>query len=147
MQITADDVADLAAGATLLGSGGGGDTTNTAAMVRHVLDRRGPVRLVTAADLPPDDWTIPVAAIGAITVMVERLPSGTEFTAAVHGLERHLDITFAAVHGLEAGGINALIPVATAAWLGLPLVDADAMGRAFPRLDQTVFTLAGCRQR
>jgi len=74
---------------------------------------------------------------------VERLPSGHEFTSAIQALERYLGITITAVHGMEAGGVNALIPVAVAAWLGLPLVDADGMGRAFPRIEQTVFTLAG----
>lgn len=143
MLITVGDVADLAAGATLLGSGGGGDAESAAAILRRVLERHGPVRLVKSRDLDPGAWVVPVAAIGAITVMLERLPGETEFAAAVRALERHLSIKAAAVHGLESAGVNALMPVATAAWLGLPLVDADGMGRAFPRLDQTVFTLAG----
>ena len=143
MRITAGDVADLAAGATLLGSGGGGETTNAAAMLRHALTRYGPVPLLRAAELDPGGWVVPVACIGAITVMVERPPSGPEFSNALHALERHSGIEALAVHGLESGGINALIPVAAAAWSGLPLVDADGMGRAFPGLDQTVFNLAG----
>lgn len=36
-----------------------------------------------------------------------------------------------------------LAAVTIAAQLGLPLVDADAMGRGFPSLEQTAFTLAG----
>lgn len=143
MHITAGDVADLAAGATLLGSGGGGETTNAAAMLRHVLTAYGPVELVRATELDPDSWVVPVACIGAISVMVERPPSGPEFGAALRELERHLGVEVAAVHGLEAAGANALIPVAAAAWSGLPLVDADGMGRAFPGLHQTVFNLAG----
>ena len=136
-------MADLAAGATLLGSGGGGDTSTGAILVRRALEQHGPVRLVRAADLDPGAWVVPVAAIGAVTVMVERLPGADEFVAAVRGLERRLGVRAAAVHGLEAGGVNALFPVAVAAWLGLPLVDADGMGRAFPRLDQTLLSLAG----
>ncbi|MEU6040652.1 DUF917 domain-containing protein [Actinomadura sp. NPDC047616] len=143
MRISAEDAADLAEGAALLGAGGGGDTTHGAALMRHALDRHGPVRLVRADELAPDAWVIPVAAIGAVSVMVERLPGDTEFVAAVRAMERHLGVRAAALHGLEAAGINALLPVAAAAWLGLPLVDADGMGRAFPRLDQTVFDLAG----
>ncbi|MEV4063010.1 S-methyl thiohydantoin desulfurase domain-containing protein [Nonomuraea dietziae] len=45
MKITSD-VDDLAAGATLLGSGGGGDTAIVASMLRHALPQHGPV--------PPD---------------------------------------------------------------------------------------------
>ena len=143
MRITAGDVADLAAGATLLGSGGGGETTNAAAMLRHVLTRHGPVTLVDAGELEPEAWVAPVACIGAISVMVERPPGGPEFRDALRTLEDHLGGKIAAVHGLEAAGANALIPVAAAAWSGLPLVDADGMGRAFPGVGQTVFNLAG----
>ena len=35
---------------------------------------------------------------------------------------------------LEMGGINSLVPIMAAARLGLPLADADGMGRAFPEL-------------
>ncbi|WP_283138956.1 DUF917 domain-containing protein [Rhizohabitans arisaemae] len=142
MEIASADLADLAAGATLLGSGGGGDTVSAAILVRRVLERYGPVRLVAPSELDPDDWVITVAAIGAITVMLERLPGGDEFVTAVRTLERWLGVRASAVQGMEAAGFNALIPVAVAAWLDLPLVDADGMGRAFPRLDQTVFTLS-----
>jgi hypothetical protein len=41
------------------------------------------------------------------------------------------------------GGASALVPIAAAAELGLPIVDADIVRRAFPRVEQTVFTLAG----
>ncbi|WP_460352309.1 DUF917 domain-containing protein [Actinoallomurus acanthiterrae] len=136
-------MADLAAGATLLGSGGGGDAQNAAAIVRCVLERLGPVRLLKPEDLDPVAWLASVGAIGATTVMLERLPGETEFTRAVRALERHLGIEVTALQGVEAAGVNALLPVAAAAWLGLPLVDADGTGRAFPRIDQTVFTLAG----
>jgi hypothetical protein len=143
VRITAGDVADLAAGATLLGSGGGGETTNVAALLRHVLTENGPVDVVPAAGLDPESWVVPIATIGAMTVLVERPPSGPEFHTAVRALEHRLGITVAAIHGLENAGTNALTPVAAAAWLGLPLVDGDGMGRAYPRIDQTVFTLAG----
>ncbi|MBN6051688.1 DUF917 domain-containing protein, partial [Nonomuraea sp. RK-328] len=43
----------------------------------------------------------------------------------------------------EIGGANGLIAVAWAARLGLPLVDADGMSRAFPGMDQTVMELRG----
>ena len=33
---------------------------------------------------------------------------------------------------IEAGGLNSTTPFAVAAQLGIPLVDADGMGRAFP---------------
>lgn len=138
MDLTADDAADLALGVLLLGSGGGGRTTAGEHLLRRALRTYGPLRVVAAADLAPADAVACVGAVGSSTVMVERLPSGDEFVRAVRFLERHLGHRLAAVQPLEIGGVNGLLGVAAAAWLDLPLVDGDAMGRAFPRLDQTV---------
>ncbi|QYC42358.1 hypothetical protein Nocox_23775 [Nonomuraea coxensis DSM 45129] len=143
MDLAEDDVDDLAAGATLLGSGGGGDTAMVAAVLRHALAASGPVRLVDAAGLPPGALVVPVAATGGITVMIERLPSGEEFVNAVRSLGRHVGRPVTAVHGFECGGANALFAVAAAVWTGLPLVDADGMGRAYPRVDQVTFNAGG----
>ena len=43
----------------------------------------------------------------------------------------------------EIGGGNGLIPVTWAARMGLPVVDADGMGRAFPLVSQVTMELAG----
>ncbi|MGH3098856.1 MAG: DUF917 domain-containing protein [Streptosporangiales bacterium] len=143
MRLSAERIDDLALGATVLGSGGGGDTRAMALATWSSLRSNGPVDLVAAAELPPDTWVAPIGVVGAVAALSERLPSGAEFAAAVRTLESHLGVTVSAVHGLEIGGANGLVPVLTASSLGLPLVDADGMGRAFPRVDQTVFTAAG----
>ena len=44
---------------------------------------------------------------------------------------------------LGAGGVNSMLPIAAAARLGLPLVDCDGMGRAFPELQMVTFTIGG----
>ncbi len=143
MKIGLDDVHDLAAGVTLLGSGGGGDTATVARMLRHTLAHHGPVTLISAADLPDDALVIPIAATGSITVMIERLPTGAEFRSVIQALTEYLGRPAAALHVFEVGGANALFAVAAAAWAGLPLIDADGMGRAYPRIDQTVLNAAG----
>src|SRR6266581_3642272 len=48
-----------------------------------------------------------------------------------------------AIMPIEAGGMNTLIPLAVATELGLPVVDADGMRRAFPQIEMTVLTLGG----
>lgn len=141
MNVTADDAADLGLGAVLLGSGGGGRTTAAEQLLRRTLRAHGPLRVIAASDLAATDSVACVGAVGSSTVMIERLPGGEEFVRAVRFLERHLAQPLAAVQPLEIGGVNGLLGVAAAAWLDLPLIDGDAMGRAFPRLDQTV--LAG----
>ena len=44
---------------------------------------------------------------------------------------------------IEAGGVNSMLPIAACARLGLPLVDCDGMGRAFPELQMVTFTIGG----
>ena len=46
---------------------------------------------------------------------------------------------------IEAGGLNSTIPIMVAARLGLPLVDCDGMGRAFPELQMVTHTMYGIR--
>ena len=43
----------------------------------------------------------------------------------------------------EIGGANAMEPIITAAQSGLPVLDGDGMGRAFPELQMVTFTLSG----
>jgi DUF917 family protein len=45
----------------------------------------------------------------------------------------------------EAGGLNSTTPFTVAAELGIPLVDADMMGRAFPELQMCTPTLYGVK--
>ena len=44
---------------------------------------------------------------------------------------------------IEAGGVNSMLPIAAAARLGIPMVDVDGMGRAFPELQMVTFTIGG----
>jgi DUF917 family protein len=44
---------------------------------------------------------------------------------------------------IECGGINSMIPLVVAARTGLPVVDADGMGRAFPELQMETFGVLG----
>jgi len=55
------------------------------------------------------------------------------------------DNPFSAVVCGEIGGLNSLEPFAVAAELGIPVVDADGMGRAFPELQMFLPFVYGCR--
>ncbi|MEM7275194.1 MAG: DUF917 domain-containing protein [Actinomycetota bacterium] len=142
-ELTADDIEDLCLGATLLGTGGGGDPYIAKLVAHQALEEYGPVPVVNAADLPPDALVLTTAIIGAPTVILEKIPAGTEFRAAVESLAAYLGQEPAAIMPIEVGGLNTLLPIATAAEMGLPIVNADSMRRAFPQIEMTVFTLAG----
>lgn len=141
-KLTAADLPDLARGATLLGTGGGGDPYIGSKLVERVLGD-GEVTVLDPSELADDAFVIPTAQMGAPTVMVEKIPAGTEPTLALRTLEKHLGRTADATMPIECGGINSMIPFVVAAETGLPVVDADGMGRAFPELSMETFAVYG----
>jgi DUF917 family protein len=48
-----------------------------------------------------------------------------------------------AITPIEAGGVNSMIPLFVGAQLHMPVVDADGIGRAFPEIQMTTFTIGG----
>lgn len=141
-QLTAADLPDLARGATLLGTGGGGDPYIGKMLVERVLGA-GSITILDPDELADDLFVIPTAQMGAPTVMIEKIPAGTEPTLALRTLEDHLGRRADATMPIECGGINSMIPLVVAAETGLPVVDADGMGRAFPELSMETFAVYG----
>lgn len=140
--ITAADIDGLARGAAVLGTGGGGDPYIGALLARQAL-ASGDVTVVALDEVPDDALVLFVAMMGAPTVMVEKLPSLAEVIEPVKALGIHLGRPVTHIACAEVGGVNSTIPIAAAAALGLPLVDADGMGRAFPELQMVLPTLYG----
>ncbi|MDX6630743.1 MAG: uncharacterized protein QOH00_2989 [Gaiellales bacterium] len=137
------DVPALARGCAILGTGGGGEIYTGSLVALEALRVFGPVKVVTLADLDSDGLLLPLGMIGAPTVGVEKLPSGDEGVRLRDHLEVVTGRRAVAVMSSEIGGSNGLLPVAWAAQLGLPLVDADSMGRAFPEVHQVAQHVAG----
>ncbi|MCP2166392.1 DUF917 domain-containing protein [Goodfellowiella coeruleoviolacea] len=143
--ITGDDLVDIARGAAILGTGGGGDPHIGRLLASAALREHGPVRLTPLAELPDDAQVLTVAMVGAPTVMVEKLPSIEQVGLSVATLAEYRGRPVTHIACAEAGGVNSLIPVVAAAQLGLPLVDADGMGRAFPEIQMVLPTLYDIR--
>lgn len=138
----AADLPDLARGATLLGTGGGGDPYIGRMLVEQELGDAA-ITILDPDEIEDDLFVIPTAQMGAPTVMVEKLPAGTEPTLSLRILEEHLGRRADATMPIECGGINSMIPLIVAAETGLPVVDADGMGRAFPELSMETFAVYG----
>lgn len=134
---------EIALGAAILGAGGGGDPYVGRLLARESIARHGPVPVVEAATLEADDDVVAVGMIGAPTVLSEKIPAGDEFARAVRELRQHLDREVTHIIPEEVGGTNSMMPVAAAAQLGLPLIDGDLMGRAFPEIQMCSPTLSG----
>lgn len=137
--ITAADIDHLALGCDLLGSGGGGSTAAARLIVAHHLAGLPPVPVISG---PAPSATVACAgAMGSAAIMLESLPGPTVFARAVRTLENFYGPVDAIIP-LEIGGVNGVLAVLVAATLDRPLVDADAMGRAFTHIHHTVLATA-----
>lgn len=143
MKLDSQNLADLAVGAAFLGTGGGGDPYIGRQMVEICLSEGLEVDLVDPDSLSDEDFVIPTAMMGAPTVLVEKVPSGQEAVHSLKRLERRLGRRATHTMPIEVGGINSTIPLVVGARLGLPIVDADGMGRAFPHLEMETFGVYG----
>ncbi|MGH8914331.1 MAG: DUF917 domain-containing protein [Acidimicrobiia bacterium] len=143
--LTAEQLEPLALGAAFLGAGGGGDPYIGMLMARSALTDHPPVAVLDPAEVPDDAVCAMSAVMGAPTVLVEKLPGGTGQMQAFHALEHHLGRRISHILCAEVGGLNSMLPVVAAARLQRPLVDCDAMGRAFPEIQMSTPTLAGNR--
>jgi uncharacterized protein len=143
VRLDADALGAIARGAAVLGTGGGGDPGIGLLIALQAVEERGDVELVDLDDLPDDGLLLPCGGMGAPTVSIEKIDNGSEGER----LREHVEATFGspvvAVMSSEIGGSNALLPIAWAARMRLPVVDADGMGRAFPELPQVTMHVAG----
>jgi len=133
----------LARGCAVLGAGGGGDPYLGLLQSLQATEDYGPVALVDIDELPADSLIMPCGGIGAPTVSIEKIENGDEGSRLREHLEFVTGGRVAALMAAEIGGSNGLLPVAWAARMGLPIVDADGMGRAFPEVPQVTMHLVG----
>jgi DUF917 family protein len=140
--LTEADLDALAIGTWILGTGGGGDPYFGYLCAKKLYREGRRVRLVDPAALDDAEWVACVNQMGAPLPAEERLTDPRVMVKAVRMMEEHQGIRFSAVMPWEIGGGNGFQPVLVGAWLDLPVVDADAMGRAFPEASMTSFAVA-----
>jgi DUF917 family protein len=141
--LTRADIEQIAIGAGILGTGGGGNPYR--GMIRAIgqLEQGRTLRVVRMDELPDDALVVPMGGMGAPTVGLEKLGRGDEGMTAVRELQQFLGVEIAATVPVEIGGGNSFAPLIAAAMLGLPTVDADGMGRAFPEGSMISFYFDG----
>ena len=143
--LTDDNIESLAVGAWILGTGGGGSPYLGLLNMRRLYPEGHRIELISPFDLADDDWIAIVSNMGAPLVGQERLADSRNIARAVQLQEEVSQIRFRAVMSLEIGGNNAIQPLMAAAHLGLPVVDADTMGRAYPEAQMTSVAVGDLR--
>ena len=137
------EIEDIALGAALLGAGGGGDPYVGKLVAMGAVKECGPVTLLDPEEVPDDALLVPIAMMGAPTVLGEKGIGGGECQTLYNMVSQFFGKKIYAFMPIEAGGVNSMLPIAACARLGLPLVDCDGMGRAFPELQMVTFTIGG----
>jgi DUF917 family protein len=141
-EFAAGEIEPLAIGAWILGTGGGGSPYHGFLNLRKLYAEGRRVDLIDPDELNDDDRVAVVSNMGAPLVGQERLNDPQTVVSAVRLLEDYTGRKFDAVMSVEIGGGNAFQPFLAAALMGIPVVDADAMGRAFPEAQMTSFAIA-----
>jgi DUF917 family protein len=144
-ELALDDVEALAVGAWILGTGGGGSPYLGLLNMRRLYAEGHRVSLMSPLELADEDWVAVVSNMGAPLVGQERLADSRNIARAVEIQEGLLGAKFRAVMPLEIGGGNGIQPLMAAAHLGLPVVDADTMGRAYPEAQMTSVAVGDLR--
>src|ERR687887_206748 len=139
--VSSEEIESLAIGAWILGTGGGGSPHYALLHMRRLYRGGVVVSLMDPNDLADDDLVAVVSNMGAPLVGQERLTDPATIARTVSMMEEHLGREFRAVMSVEIGGGNAIQPFMAGAVLGKPVVDADAMGRAFPEAQMTSFAI------
>ena len=141
IELTLNNLENFTRGAAFLGTGGGGDPYIGKLMLKHQLEKGKIIKILSPDEINDNFLVCNVLSMGAPTVFVEKVPNGP---ATLHGLRKVEEIIgkkFDAIMPIEAGGVNATIPLVVSGLSGLPVIDADGMGRAFPELQMVTYNV------
>lgn len=142
-KLTNADVERIAIGAGILGTGGGGNPYRGMVQAKIQLRAGRTMQIISLNDLADDALVVPLGGMGAPTVGLEKIGRGDEGMRAVEMISDYLGAQVAATIPIEVGGTNSFVPLIAGAQLGLPTIDADGMGRAFPEWSMISFYFDG----
>ncbi len=138
-----DQIRDVAVGSAVLGTGGGGNPYLGMVGAIQAVRKHGNLQLYSIDELPDDTLAVCPFAIGSPVPFIERLSMTDEIMVAFEAMSRYFGKDIGAIIPAEIGGVNSVIPLAVGRELGLPVIDGDGMGRAYPEIQLCTFTLYG----
>ena len=138
-----EDLHDFVRGAAILGTGGGGDPYIGRLMVQAAIREYGHPQIIELDEIDDNAQVAFIGMLGAPTVLSEKAASGHDIDLVVTKLSERLGRRIDALMPAEIGGVNSTIPIVAAARLGLPLLNADGMGRAFPEIQMVTMNFEG----
>ncbi len=144
-------VDDILVGATVMGCGGGGGLAEGRAFLRPVYEAGQAVTLASPDELAGDALVACPYGVGGLVAGDENFygerPLAAEHPGAiaVRALAAHVGRDVGGIITGELGGTSIADAFVPAAVLGLPVVDADPVGRAVPELQDSMFFVHGVK--
>lgn len=145
MLLTEDDIENLHTGAVFTACTVDPDWCRelTHRVLVYAREHRTAGRLLAVDELDDDALVVASGIVNNGLPTSDLQPVGDEFPRSLELIGEALGRPVEGIMPLAVGSVNAVIPVLTGMQTGLPVVDADPMGRIYPLVHQTVFTLAG----
>ncbi len=141
-----EQVEDFVRGATILGTGGGGDPGEGFKLLEKVLSEGRKIKLVSLSEIDRDSIIVVPYYVGTIAPDAKtKKPVKIEepIKVAFREMEHLLGVKISAVLSSELGGFNASLALYMGAYMDLPIVDGDLLGRAAPELHQCTVHIFG----
>ncbi|EED14116.1 conserved hypothetical protein [Talaromyces stipitatus ATCC 10500] len=142
--ISPTDLDFISQGCKILGCGGGGDPYQEYLKVSAIVrGNPGTVKVISPSYLPEDalvGWT---GCMGSPEVSMERLENDECHKAHEELMRVTGSLAVSGLVALEIGGGNGVVNLGVAARLGVPCIDADYMGRAYPTVWQVTPNVYG----
>ncbi|ORY25558.1 DUF917-domain-containing protein [Naematelia encephala] len=132
--ISETDLAFIADGCGVMGTGGGGSPYSPMLMCAIALRDGKRMRVVDPDDVPEESTWMRCGFVGSPSVGSERIQGQIEILTAYKALTQYMGKEPMGMISGEMGGGNGLQPMLLASQLDKPIFDGDARGRAYPQL-------------
>jgi hypothetical protein len=146
-----EDARMFVIGATIMGTGGGGDEHEGLRLLKEALESGDRIRILSLDTLPEESVVATPYFVGSVAKRTGKSEQPTRISepisVAVGELEEVLGKKITAFTATELGGLNTSVALYIAARMGLPMVDGDLIGRAGPELHQctaNIFNIPMC---
>ena len=146
------DVEDLCMGATVLGTGGGGDPELGLFLLKRLLDMGKLIELASVHEIPDDAVVVHPAMVGSIAPCQGKardleslsrrvLSEDGPLMSSLRTMEQVLGQRVYGTLPVEIGGYNTPVAAILAALAGIVFADGDTIGRSKPELMMQTYTV------
>jgi len=153
-RLSLNEIYDMCIGASVLGSGGGGDPHPAMRFIEKIANtiNKDYVEVVDPQEIPDESLSVCVAGVASIAPTEEGKKVLEEFDRkiatqenvylkGVKKLEEYLKREIFSVAPFEMGGYNTAVPVMVSLLSGMPVLNGDPVGRAVPEVEMQTFAL------